>query len=420
VLAIISGRSNAAQIKDRWQPVRLADAWPILKDIWAGRITEVGGPATQIIEDGFRKLTRCRYALALNSGTAALHSAFFAVGVRPGDEVLSPSYTFFATATPLFQLGARPVLTEIDPRTLTADPDDMERKITEKTKAMVVVHVWGNPVRLDAFQNLSRRYGIPLIEDCSHAHGATYQGRSVGSFGDVGCFSMQGSKAVSGGEAGIAVTNSPVYFDRMLALGHNGRTDSDQAANTFDIGPLSYGVKYRPHLFALRLAERSLRRLQKLNELRMENWDYLCEAFRNDGVLTGIEKYPEAVRGGFLEFIFRYHPERCGGWTREAFVNAVAAEGFPIGVDRYSSFGSSFRYLHEAPLLNRLDDPGIGGSIAGSVFRHEPLAITESTCANLVTFPAFARVRRRDLECLVAAVRRVGKFACSAVDLRSL
>jgi perosamine synthetase len=417
---IRSASPCSPQLRDKWKQVRLSDAWPIVIDIARGLNTEVGGPANRETEKNFRDLTGCRYALPVNSGTATLHSAFFALGVRPGDEVIVPSYTFFASATPLFQLGAKPVFCEIDPRTLTADPTDVEKRITSKTKAICVVHVWGNPANMRAFTELSKRTGIPLVEDCSHAHGATFSGKSVGSFGAIGCFSMQGSKAVSGGEAGVIVTDDPVLYDRMLALGHNGRTDRDQAAATFGIDGLSYGLKYRPHLFALRLANSSMKRLKELNKRRTENLETLAEAFAKDGVLESIERYPEAARGGFLEFIFRYHPERAGGWSRQAFVLAVQAEGYTIGVDRYSSFGTHFRYLHESSIFCRLDDPNVGGVFEQTVQPTPKLPITEETCMALVTVPAYTKVGRNQLLKFATAVAKVAESARSISDLRTV
>lgn len=417
-LAILSGKSRPPQIRDRWRAIRLRDAFPIIKDIYAGRNTEVGGTANKQLEAAFCGLTGCKYALAVNSGTAALHSAFFALGIQAGDEVIVPSYTFFASATPLLQLGARPIFCEIDPKTLTIDVSDIESRITEKTKAICAVHVWGNPCRMDALMDLSKRTGIPVVEDCSHAHGATFQGRSVGSFGSVGCFSMQGSKAVSGGEAGMIVTNSATLYDRMLALGHNGRTGSDQKNQTFDIGPLSYGLKFRPHLFALRLAMSSFSRLPELNRRREESFEVVSRAFSESGVLVPIERYPDARRGGFLEFLFRYLPERAGGWSREAFVQAVHAEGFPIGVDRYSAFGANFRHLHEASIFAHLDDEGIGGAIRSSLGSLQQLTGTVESCSNLVTIPAFTKVEHVRLRAFGAAVSKVAAFARACPDLR--
>jgi dTDP-4-amino-4,6-dideoxygalactose transaminase len=124
------------------------------------------------------------------NGTATLHSAYFAVGVGPGKEVIVPSYTWHATATPVLQCGATPVFCDIDPRSLNADPDDIERRITERTQAICVVHVWGNPAEMDRIMEIANRYKIKVIEDCWHAHGAVYKGKSVGAWGDIGCFSL--------------------------------------------------------------------------------------------------------------------------------------------------------------------------------------------------------------------------------------
>ncbi len=347
----------------------------------------------------------------MNSGTAALHSAYFAVGVRPGDEVIVPSYTFYATATPLLQLGALPVFCEIDKATLTADPADVERRITKRTRAVCVVHTWGNPAKLDDFADIAHRYKVALIEDCSHAHGASFQGRPVGSFGDVGCFSMQGSKAVSGGEAGIAVTSNPILFDRMLAFGHNGRTDGSAANDSFCPAPLSYGLKYRPHLFAMHLAACSLSRLSEINSRRAANLKILSEGLREDSPLVPIETYPGATRGGFLEFLFRYRPEQAGEWSREAFVRALKEEGVPISVDRYSQVGQDFQHLHQAPMFGAVKDEFFRGYFGAAVPKSTKLPVTECVASRLVTMPAFTKVSVGHLRACLDAIEKVTTYA---------
>lgn len=255
----IYGGPKAATLKYResYRRTRLRDLVPLAAHVARGRNTlSRGGPIAKF-EERFARFTDTRYAILMNSGTAALHSAYVAVGIKPGDEVLVPTYTYFASATPVLQCGATPVFCDIDPLTLTIDPRDAEQRITPRTRAICVVHIWGNPATLDQFVELARRHGLALIEDASHAHGAIYQGRPVGSWGDIGCFSLQGSKAVSAGEAGIAVTNHPYYHDRMLALGNNLR-DADFVTDSIDIDNMSLGVKYRPHLCAAIMANASL------------------------------------------------------------------------------------------------------------------------------------------------------------------
>jgi hypothetical protein len=258
-LAIDGGpKAVTTAYRERWRKVARRDLLPIaragLRDV--NTLAKGEGPIAEF-EERFAAMVGTRHALAMNSGTASLHSAYFAAGVRPGTEAIVPAYTFFASAAPILQCGGTPVFCDVDPETLVADPDDVERRITPRTRAICVVHLWGNPAPMDRFAAIARRHGVALIEDCSHAHGAEFAGRRVGSWGDVGCFSLQGKKAVSGGEAGIATTDDPVLFDRMLLLGHYGRLKAGQVAGTFATDHLALGLKYRSWARSSRAARRS-------------------------------------------------------------------------------------------------------------------------------------------------------------------
>jgi perosamine synthetase len=415
-LAVYGGTPAVrSRYRERWRQIRLADAVRILtyarRDV--STLAKGEGPI-DAFEQQFARLTATRHALAMNSGTAALHSAYFAVGVKPEDEVIVPGYTFFATAAPILQCGGRPVFCEIDDRTLLADADDVERRITPRTRAICVVHLWGNPAPLDRFVEIARRHGVALIEDCSHAHGAGYGGRPVGSWGDIGCFSLQGPKAVSGGEAGIAVTSDPVLFDRMLVLGHYGRLKQGQARNTFDTDHISLGVKYRPHLYAILLALGSLSRLPELNRRRQRNYDILCEELAGCPALRPIETTAGATRGGFLEFILRYAPEHAGGWNSRAFVMAARAEGVPAQAERYTHIGESGRMLHQSPITT-LDLRPLGGYLDGGRDREEAgerdLRSVRGLLDRLISLPAFTDVPERFVRECAAALRKVAACA---------
>src|SRR2546423_3161431 len=320
-LAIDGGRGALKPRRDRWRSVQLRSALSIAAHAYrdVNTLAAGEGPIADF-EQSFAAMCERRHGLVMNSGTAALHSAYFAAGVQPGNEVIVPAYTFFASAAPILQCGGTPVFCDVDERTLTADPYDVERRITSRTRAICVVHIWGNPAPMDRFAEIARRHGLALIEDCSHAHGATYQGRPVGSWGDIGCFSLQGSKAVSGGEAGIAVCDDPELFDRMLLLGHYGRLKKGQAADTFDTDFLALGLKYRAHLYAVLMARGSLRRLEELNRRRRRNYEVLTGELDGHPALSTIETTAGAVRGGFLEYIVRYDPERAGGRSGRRFI----------------------------------------------------------------------------------------------------
>jgi len=419
-LAIYGGTPAVrSRYRERWRQIHLADVLPILaharRDV--STLAKGDGPIA-LFEKRFASLSGTTHALAMNSGTAALHSAYFAVGVKPGTEVIVPGYTFFATAAPILQCGGRPVFCDVDARTLLADPSDVERRITPRTRAICVVHLWGNPAPMDRFVDIARRHGVALIEDCSHAHGARYRDRPVGSWGDIGCFSLQGPKAVSGGEAGIAVTNDPVLFDHMLVLGHYGRLKSGQARNTFDTDHLSLGVKYRPHLYAIQLALGSLSRLEELNRRRQRNYDVLCAGLAGCLAVEPIQTTVGALRGGFLEFILRYVPEHAGGWNRSAFVKAARAEGVPIGEERYARIGDRGRMLSQTPIFATLDVTRLGGPLdmsgdEGERSAGRDLPVVRGLADRLITLPPFTRVSEQFVRECAQALRKVAECAAT-------
>ncbi len=344
-------------------------------------------------ENAFAKLTGSEYALAMNNGTATLHSAYFAVGVGPGDEVIVPAYTWHATATPVLQCNATPVFCDIDPQTLTADPDDIERRITERTKAISVVHVWGNPAEMDRIMDIANRHNIAVVEDCSHAHGAVYKGKAVGTWGAVGCFSLNASKAVDGGEAGVAVTDDPKLIDRMLVLGHFGRIKKGLPGNSFDWGDMSLGHKYRPHQCAMHLAMGSLKRLSKLNARCAKRWQWLCDELRDVPGIRPQATLPGAVRGGYLSFVLIYEGKKLGGPSREEFVKAVRKEGAKLTADRYSQVNYTYGMLHKAPLFTSVHRPSVGGSCCDptrpweDTIRTDTLPVSERLTEQLVSLP---------------------------------
>ncbi|MCP5111728.1 MAG: aminotransferase class I/II-fold pyridoxal phosphate-dependent enzyme, partial [bacterium] len=184
-----------------------------------------GTPVVREFEKQWRERIGSRFCISVMNGTSALYSAYFGVGVGPGDEVICPVNTWICTISPVPLLGARPVFCDIDPETLQLDPADVARKITDKTRAICVVHLWGNICDLDAILAIAAERGIPVIEDCSHAHGASYKGRPCGAIGDVACWSLQGSKVVSAGEGGVLTTDNVDIFERACLVGQVNRVE---------------------------------------------------------------------------------------------------------------------------------------------------------------------------------------------------
>ncbi len=412
-LALLGGQpAVTSPPRERWVQVNDEVKSAVMGLLDQGIIT-ISGPTGVIgeFEAEFAAMTGSRYALAMNSGTATLHSAYFAVGVGPGDEVLVPSYTWHASATPVIHCGATPVFCDIRPESLTIDPDDVERRITERTKALCVVHVFGNVCDMDRLCEIAERHDIALIEDASHAHGALWRGRPVGSFGRVGCFSLQGSKAVSGGEAGVAVTDDPVLLDRMILLGHFGRPRVGAVEVVNEIGDMSLGIKYRAHPWAIAMALVGLRRLPELNRLRTANYDFLNDELRDCPGLEVIDALPGATRGAYLEYKFKLSADAVRVANRERIVEAMAAEGAPVTADRYSDLNFTYGLLHAAPLFTSVNRRELGGCFYDPARTETPprpsLPVAESLNRRLISLPGFTDVERESLAEVAAAMRKV-------------
>ncbi len=413
----IHGGARAVQVEG-------TDRWPlILKDDVMRRIGTLLDAGTVTIADGsgviadfeaaYKDLVGTRYALTMNSGTATLHSAYFAVGVGPGTEVIVPSYTWHASITPVLHCAGTPVFADIDATTLTIDPADIERKITERTRAICVVHTWGNVADMDRIMAIANARGIAVIEDASHAHGATCNGRPVGSIGHIGCFSLQGVKAVSGGEAGIATTNSPELLDRMVLLGHFGRGPKAEGQRTFDsLGDMSLGAKYRPHAFAVALATSQLGRLGDLNQKRTRNYTVLNDRLRKVVGVETVEPREGCTRGGYLEFKFKVAREVLNRVSLDRIEAALNAEGAPFQKDRYSSMNFTYGLLHQAPLFTSFDRRSLGGCFYDSKSYNGPqksvlLPVTEDVCTRLLSTYAFVDVDDAYLQQLADAFEKV-------------
>jgi dTDP-4-amino-4,6-dideoxygalactose transaminase len=200
---------------------------------------------------------------------------------------------------------------------------------------------------------------------------------------------------------------------------------SDQKAGTFQIDNLCLGLKYRPHLYGVLMASGALRRLGELNRRRRHWYDYLSKALADCPALQPIEAYPGAVRGGLIEYLFRYEPQHAGGWNRGAFVQALQKEGVPAYVDRYTMVGANARLLHEAPLFTEVDFSELGGFLAGGAkpgaIQTDPksLPVSMELCDKLVALPAFTKVSDKYVQACVQGIRKVVRLANDVHDLRT-
>jgi perosamine synthetase len=186
------------------------------------------GKYVKRFESAFAQFCGVKYAVSCSNGTAALHLALLALGVKPGDEIIVQSLTFIATANAVTYCGARPVFVDSESETWNIDPEQIETRINSRTKGIIVVHFRGQPAEMDSIMGIARRHGLFVVEDAAQAHGAEYKGRKAGSIGEIGTFSFFGNKIVTTGEGGMVVTNDAAVDERIRLLKNQGMTDTNR------------------------------------------------------------------------------------------------------------------------------------------------------------------------------------------------
>ncbi len=317
--------------------------WPVITDDDRRLIGEVldsgilaGGTAPQVtaLEQEWATYVGSRHCLTTTSGTAALHMALAAVGTGPGDEVITSAFTFLASASCALHQNAIPVFVDIDPRTYCMNPDKLEAAITERTKAIIPVHIQGLPADLDPILRVAREHNLFVIEDACQAHGALYKGKKVGSIGDVGTFSLNNFKNLCGGEGGLFTTDHEDYLKKgMLIRCFGDEIDEVSQRRIYNASILGY--MYRNQELPAALARAQLIHLDEHNEVRIANAGYLT---RELGKIPGvIPPYcPPECRHVYFMYNVRFDPHAAGvdcepRRFRIAVEKALYKEGMLVG-----------------------------------------------------------------------------------------
>lgn len=273
----------------------------------------------------FAELHGAEYALCCANGTVALMIALRAAGVLPGDEVIMPAYTFMATATAAIGIGATPVVVDVDPLTLNIDPEKIGEAVTDRTRAVLPVHIAGLPADMDGVNRAAERYGLSVVEDCAQAHLAGYGGRKVGTLGTLGTFSFQSSKNLNAGEGGLVTTNDSEAYKVAYAFHHCGR--NPDGGGWYEHPYMGQNLRLSQLQAALLLTQ--LDRLEAQHELRMRNGRRLAGRLSAvDGIRVAGWPWPEKVTSAAYHlFIFFIDPERFAGVDNKVFCEALRAEG---------------------------------------------------------------------------------------------
>lgn len=278
----------------------------------------VQGPRTKAFEEAFAKVVGVRHAVATSSGTTALHLALLAAGVGSGDEVITSPFSFIAPTNAILYAGGTPVFADIEPGSFNLDPAAVERAITARTKAIVVVHLFGRACAMDRFVEIATRHRLVLVEDCAQAIGATFAGRPVGSFG-LGAFSLYATKNVTSGEGGMLTTNDDDVAATWRSLRQHGMVRRNEHAL------LGYNYRMTDLHAAIGLVQ--LGRLGEITRARQENARFLDEHLR--GVIA-----PEPAPPGSSHVYHQYTVRLAGasGAARDAVVRGLASRGVEAGV----------------------------------------------------------------------------------------
>jgi len=310
----------------RWPQWREAWEPQVLKVLRSGRWYRGSDERVAEFESAYAQLLGAKRCLATASGTTALLVGLHVMDVDAGDEVIVSPYTFIATYNAILINKALPVFADTDPATLTMDPASIESRITERTRAIMPVHIYGMPCDMDPINAIAKKHKLAVIEDACQAWLAEYKGRKCGVLGDLGCFSFQESKHLPSGEGGAVTGNSDDLLDRCQSFHNCGRA----FGNFKGKGYYTRGGNYRMQQFQAVILMQQFDKLVQETARRRENADYLSAQLKQ---IPGIQpvRLPENTRAVWHLYPFRYDAQQFNGLSRDKFIQALNAEGIPCG-----------------------------------------------------------------------------------------
>jgi len=309
--------------------------WPQWREAWEPKVLEVfrscrwfrgSDKRVEEFEKAYAQLLGAKKCLATASGTTALITSLHVLGVDAGDEVIVSPYTFIASYNSILAHKALPVFADTDPATLTLDPASIESRITERTRALMPVHIFGLPCEMDAINALARKHKLAVVEDACQAWLAEYHGRACGTLGDLGCFSFQESKHIPSGEGGAITSMSEELIDKCNSYHNCGRAyGTNQGSGSF-----TRGMNYRMTQAQAVILMQQFDKLVQETETRRANAAYLNARLGSIPGITPV-RLPANSRPVWHLYPFRYDPAQFHGLTRDQFAKAVSAEGVPCG-----------------------------------------------------------------------------------------
>ena len=337
-------------------PVRTSPfpSWPVfdereerllLEVLRSGTWGELGGDKVTTFAARFAAYQGARFGVCVPNGTMAIQLGLKALGVGPGDEVITTPYTFIATASAALLLGAKPVFVDVDPETCNIAPANIAPAITTRTKAIVPVHIGGQPSDMDGVLAVAKEHGVRVLEDACQAWGAEWNGHRVGAIGDLGCFSFQAGKNITAGEGGIIVTNDPELAERCWSLHNVGRV---RGGAWYQHEILGWNFRMTEWQGAVLLAQ--LERLPEHERVRDAAARYLDGSLADIAGIKPVSVDPRVTRHGHHLYPVRYDATAFGGRSRDELLEALRAEGI-------TCVSAGYVPLTSSPAIRRaLDD----------------------------------------------------------------
>ncbi len=322
-LAICGGQAIRTKPFPSWPIFGKQEEEALLRVLHSGKWGRMDGKEVETFEKRFAEYHGVPYAVAVVNGTVSLRIALLAAGIKAGDEVIVPPYTFLATASCVLEANATPIFVDLEPDTYNIDPAAVEKAITPRTRAIIPVHFAGLPADMDAIMAIAKRHNLTVIEDAAHAHGAEYKGRRVGSIGQMASFSFQSSKNLCSGEGGIILTADNDLYEKCKAIHNCGRMPGRAWYEHFVISG-----NYRLGEFQGAILNAQFDRMDDQTRHRDEMGAYLHEKLAKVPGITPQNRGRYPVRHAYHLFSFRYDAN-VFGVPRSVFVKALAAEGVP-------------------------------------------------------------------------------------------
>lgn len=341
------------------------------------------GPETEQFELEFARYLGTKHAIAVSSGTAALHLALLALGIGPNDEVIVPSLTFVATANAILYVGAIPVFADISSLDdWNICPAEIERRITSRTKAVIVVHYGGFPCQMDRINSIAQAHGLKVVEDAAHAPGGSFQSKKLGTWGNAGCFSFFSNKNMTSGEGGMVVTDSDEAAKRFKILRSHGMTSltwDRHQGHSFSYDVVATGYNYRMDELRAALARVQLAKLEENNRKRRRITLKMRNALENMNSIA--LPFPE------------HNPEES------------ASHIFPILLESAELRPAFMSHMKDSGIQTSIHYPPIHKFSAYKNNKHGDLTITEDVCSRQVTLPLFPSLNSQQEEMVVSSIR---------------